>query len=44
MYSLLIYNVLLRWEGGAVCHESNLSEGVITGMNYYLIPSLLGLK
>lgn len=41
MYSLLIYNVLLR---GAVCHESNLSEGVITGMNYYLIPSLLGLK
>lgn len=41
MHSMLMYNVLLR---GKVCHESNSSEGVITGMNYYLIPSLLGLK
>lgn len=41
MCNMLIYNVLLR---GKACQESNLSEGVITGRNYYLIPSLLGLK
>lgn len=41
MSSMLIYNVPLR---GKVCCDSNLSEGAITGMNYYLIPSLLRLK
>lgn len=41
MSSMLIYNVLLR---GKVCRDSNLSEGVITAMDYYLIPSLLRLK
>lgn len=38
---MLISNVLLM---GEACHSSNSSEGVITAMNYYLIPPLLKLK